>query len=91
MTDDERAAEERDGEPTPLTDPDTRFQVVEEAGGYSLEDAYRVLAGLPPGPVEVHPAPPADDPDGPGYRRDEAYRVLRGQPPREEDTPDDGA
>lgn len=41
---------------TPLSDPDNiRMEIVEdEAEGYSVEDAYRVLANLPVSePVEV--------------------------------------
>ena len=43
--------------------------------GYSVDDAYRVLAGLPP--LDEEPADEAT-----GYTRDEAYRILRGLPPR---------
>lgn len=48
--------------------------------GYSVDDAYRVLAGLPPLDAEPADAEPADE--ATGYTRDEAYRILRGLPPR---------
>jgi hypothetical protein len=66
-----------DGDDVPPVD-EPRFQPVGESGGFSVDDAYRVLAGLPP----------EDPPERPGtyrgYRRENAYRVLRGLPPSEE-------
>jgi hypothetical protein len=43
-------------------------------GGFGVDDAYRVLAGLPPLEDE-----PAHEPTG--YSRENAYRILRGLRP----------
>ncbi|BCJ33282.1 hypothetical protein Athai_07850 [Actinocatenispora thailandica] len=51
-----------EGPLTGVTDPNAvRLRPTGSAPGYSVEDAYRVLSGLPPGPVEVpEPPEPAD-------------------------------
>jgi hypothetical protein len=47
---------------TGVSDPDAvRLRPTGPARGLSVEDAYRVLSGLPPGPVEVPPLP--DEPE----------------------------
>lgn len=51
---DSRPAPPRQG-PLYQTDPPLFVPVKEEATGYSVEDAYRVLAGLPLTPVETTP------------------------------------
>ncbi|BCJ32410.1 hypothetical protein [Actinocatenispora sera] len=43
---------------TGVSDPDAvQLRPIGPARGLSVEDAYRVLSGLPPGPVEVPPLP----------------------------------
>jgi hypothetical protein len=76
-TDGEPDAPGADEAAEPLDEP--RFQPVGEGHGLSVDDAYRVLAGLPP----EDPAGQARRPAR-GYSRENAYRVLRGQPPIEE-------
>ncbi|GIL28627.1 hypothetical protein [Actinocatenispora comari] len=51
-----------DRAPTGVSDPDAiQLRPIGPARGLSVEDAYRVLSGLPPGPVEVPPLP--DEPE----------------------------
>jgi hypothetical protein len=66
----EQDEQEQEQPLTALTDPNNiRLErVTSSRRGYSVEDAYRVLAGLPPGPVDVSDAPargpqPAADAD----------------------------
>jgi hypothetical protein len=63
------------------------FEPVDEPPGYRVDDAYRILAGLPPAPGGGADGEAGDEPTG--YSREDARRVLRGLPPL--DRPVDGA
>jgi hypothetical protein len=52
------------------------FEPVGEPPGYRVDDAYRILAGLPPAPGGGEAE---DEPTG--YSPEDARRVLRGLPP----------
>jgi hypothetical protein len=60
--DDARREQSGDAPDVPAeTDPIRLEPVPGSRRGFSVEDAYRVLSGLPPGPVDVSDAPARGD------------------------------